>query len=75
MTLFRLAFGSRHDSAERLHHDRLAFGVTMTQPSVLLLAAQFLRTVMSMSREEVLAPFHTAFASSDPARGGCPTVP
>ena len=44
-------------------------------PLVCCLLAQFLRTVMSMSRDEVLAPFHTAFASSDPARGGCPTVP
>ena len=32
----------------------------------------FLRSVMAMPREEVIAPFSAAFA--DAAQGGCPTV-
>ena len=35
----------------------------------------FLRTIMAMPADAVTAPFSTAFASDDPSKGGCPTVP
>jgi hypothetical protein len=35
----------------------------------------FLRTIMAGTADDVIAPFTAAFASEDPSKGGCPTVP